>query len=310
MLACRPLRSLEVEAGCGKEHGGTYRGDPGGGDLLWHRTSPQRIGDALPRRWLMPQPAVKGESSWDSQALLCGPYRGQATMEQERACTEVELRVGSPASLSSVESVEQQGQEFLYVPQLLLLLVLGGAVSLHDPSLRAWEVAGIVEWGDLFEDHMQVLFDNIVNNFGVSPGTFMAYAVVTRQAAVRCDTLPREPDTSILLQTLLTHGGERKDITNIYKALHMEARCPLTSLRAYWEDVLCVKLTDTQWEQALMVPKMISVNAYLVVVCTESVHFIQNTQEDVQEFMIVELAILEEEMVPIDDLFGMLLMAA
>ncbi|KAJ1137952.1 hypothetical protein NDU88_004346 [Pleurodeles waltl] len=111
----------------------------------------------------------------------------------------------------------KSGQEFPYAPQLLLRVVPGGAVSLHEPSLRAWEVAGIVEGGDLFEDHMLVPFDNLVNDFSVSPGTFMAYVAVTRQAAVRWDTLPRELDTSILLQTLLTHGGERKAITHIYK---------------------------------------------------------------------------------------------
>ncbi|KAJ1083200.1 hypothetical protein NDU88_003360 [Pleurodeles waltl] len=155
----------------------------------------------------------------------------------------------------------KSGQEFPYAPQLSLRVVLGSDISLRDLSLRAWEVLGIVEWGDLFEDHKVVPFDNLVNDFGVSPGTFMSYAAMMRQAAVRWDTLPREPDTSILLQTVLTHRGERKAITNIYKALHMEARCPLTTLRAYWEDALRVKLTDTQSEQALMVPKMISVNA-------------------------------------------------
>ncbi|KAJ1115905.1 hypothetical protein NDU88_004125 [Pleurodeles waltl] len=137
------------------------------------------------------------------------------------------------------------GQEFPYAPQLLLRVVPGGAISLRDPSLRAWEVAGIVEWGDLFEDHMLIPYDDLVNDFSLSPGTFMTYAAVTRQPAVRWVSLPREPDTSILLQTLLTHGGEKKAITNIYKALHMEARYPLTSLRAYWEDALHVRLTDT-----------------------------------------------------------------
>ncbi|KAJ1190392.1 hypothetical protein NDU88_007130 [Pleurodeles waltl] len=89
----------------------------------------------------------------------------------------------------------------------------------------------------------------------------MTYVSVTRQAAVRWDTLPREPDTSLLRQKLLTLGGERKAITKIYKALHMEARYPLTSLQVYWEDALRVKLTDTQWEQAFMVLKIITVNA-------------------------------------------------
>ncbi|KAJ1176629.1 hypothetical protein NDU88_001900 [Pleurodeles waltl] len=73
--------------------------------------------------------------------------------------------------------------------------------------------------------------------------------------------MSREPNTSILLQTLLIPGGERKAITNIYKALHMEARCALTLLRTYWEEALRMELTDAQWEQALMVPKIISVNA-------------------------------------------------
>ncbi|KAJ1176605.1 hypothetical protein NDU88_001876 [Pleurodeles waltl] len=238
-------------------------------------TRPAAHWGALPWSWLVPwlQPAVrgmretqvKGEFSWGSQAA---PTVRQATMEQEQVCAEVELRVGSPASSSSLESVEQQDktplglarnslgrpwagpqgprQEFPYATQLSLRVVPGGAISLRGSSLRAWEVAGIVEWGDLFEDHMLIPFDNLLNDFGVSPGTFMAYVAVTRQAAVRWDTLPREPDTSVLLQTLLTHGGERKAITSIYKALHMKPRYTLMSLQAYWEDTLCVKLTDTQ----------------------------------------------------------------
>ncbi|KAJ1191322.1 hypothetical protein NDU88_000638 [Pleurodeles waltl] len=127
--------------------------------------------------------------------------------------------------------------------------------------ISAWEIAGIVEWGELFEDHMLIPFTSFVNDFGVSPGTFLTYAAITRHAALYWGTIPKEPNTSVLLQTLLTQGGERNAITNIYKALHIDDKCPLMSLRAYWEEALQRELTDTQWEQALMIPNIISMSS-------------------------------------------------
>ncbi|KAJ1205806.1 hypothetical protein NDU88_001232 [Pleurodeles waltl] len=142
------------------------------------------------------------------------------------------------------------------------------ANTLHKPTANAKETAGIVEWGNFFEDHMLVPFNGLVNDLIVSPGTFLAYVALTRQAAVYWDTMPREPEISVLLQTLLTHGAERKAITNIYKALHMEDKCPFASLHTYWEEALQGELKDAQWGQALTVPKMISLNS-----CYEYIQF-------------------------------------
>ncbi|KAJ1131772.1 hypothetical protein NDU88_010105 [Pleurodeles waltl] len=168
-------------------------------------------------------------------------------MERERVLTEVELRVGSPAS-SSMESVEQQDKTPLGLDEEQLRAALGGGPKVTPQTAE------------------DVLYN--VRRLG----TFMAYAAVTRQAAVYWNTMPREPDTSILLQTLLTHGGERKAITNIYKALHMEARCPLTLLRTYWEDALRVELTVAQWEQALMVPKITCPECSFFCYCAPNAH--------------------------------------
>ncbi|KAJ1150190.1 hypothetical protein NDU88_002986 [Pleurodeles waltl] len=104
--------------------------------------------------------------------------------------------------------------------------------------------------------YMLIPFNTLINDFVISPGAFLTYAALIRHAALYWGTIPKESHTWVLLQTLLTHG-ERKAITNIYKALDIDDKHLFASLRTYWDEAHQRGLTDTQWEQALMVPKII-----------------------------------------------------
>ncbi|KAJ1163533.1 hypothetical protein NDU88_003991 [Pleurodeles waltl] len=69
---------------------------------------------------------VKVESSWESQAYSDGLYHQTSYHGTGQVRTEVELRVGSPASLSSLDSVEQQDKTPLGLDEEQLRAALGG----------------------------------------------------------------------------------------------------------------------------------------------------------------------------------------
>ncbi|KAJ1206422.1 hypothetical protein NDU88_001827 [Pleurodeles waltl] len=120
---------------------------------------------------------------------------------------------------------------------------------------------GITDWGDLFDDSMLTPLKDLLSDFSLPPGSFLTYAALTRVAAAYWDSLLHEPATSVLLQTILTHGNTNKVVTNLYNALRIDYAVPLTSLRAYWGEALRSVLTDGQWQHAPAAPKIISMNA-------------------------------------------------
>ncbi|KAJ1187624.1 hypothetical protein NDU88_004399 [Pleurodeles waltl] len=120
-----------------------------------------------------------------------------------------------------------------YAPQLPLWVLLGLVPTQHRLATAAWEEVGILEWGDLFEDSMLTLLDELLNDFSLPPGYFLTHGALTWLAATYLGSLPSKPATSVLLQTILTHGNTNKAITNIYNALRIDDNTPLTSLQTY-----------------------------------------------------------------------------
>ncbi|KAJ1123215.1 hypothetical protein NDU88_001688 [Pleurodeles waltl] len=112
---------------------------------------------------------------------------------------------------------------------------------------------------------MLTLFDDLLNDFSLPPGSFLTYAALTRVAASYWGSLPNEPATSVLLQTILTHGNTNKAVTNLHNALHIDDAAFLTTLRTYWGEALAAHSLTTSgnrlWQQALAAPKIISMNA-------------------------------------------------
>ncbi|KAJ1216096.1 hypothetical protein NDU88_003702 [Pleurodeles waltl] len=146
-----------------------------------------------------------------------------------------------------------------YALQLPLWVLPGvDPTQLRLPTI-AWE--GITDWGDLFVDSMLMPFNNSLSDFSPPPGSLLTYALLTQVAAVAYwDSLPHKPATSVVLQTILTHGNANKAVTNLYNALRIDNAVHLTSLRTYWGEALRSVLTDGQWQQALAAPKIISMN--------------------------------------------------
>lgn len=58
-----------------------------------------------------------------------------------------------------------------------------------------------------------------MDDFGVPPGTFLLYTTLAQQLLQVWGNACTEPITSMVLQTLLTHGRGRKAITVIYNSL-------------------------------------------------------------------------------------------
>ncbi|KAJ1152533.1 hypothetical protein NDU88_005308 [Pleurodeles waltl] len=139
-------------------------------------------------------------------------------------------------------------RKYPYAPRPPLWVLPGCMDKRYELTPSAWENAGIVEWGDVFEDHMLIPFDSLVRDYNISPGTSLNFAALTRYAVQYWDTIHDEPQTSALLQTLLIYGGERKTIMNIYNALNIDNTQSFRVLRAYWETTLQTALTDKQWE--------------------------------------------------------------
>ncbi|KAJ1099615.1 hypothetical protein NDU88_004714 [Pleurodeles waltl] len=92
-------------------------------------------------------------------------------------------------------------QKYQYAPQLSLWALPGCANNRYKPTASGWEIAGIVEWGDIFEDHLLVPFDSLVNDYDIPPGTFLTYVALTRYAALYWGNIHKEPHTSVLMQT-------------------------------------------------------------------------------------------------------------